>query len=74
MGSVVVRMSEPVQYELVFRALRRGGRTLSFPCDAAGHVLLDALSERSRDAYLYARAVMGCEFAAPLVLPVFAAA
>lgn len=74
MGSVAARFSEPLQYELRFRPLREDVRPLAFPCDATGNVLLDELSERARDAYLYARAVMGREYAAPLVLPVFAAA
>jgi len=41
------------------------GRAYSVPCDAAGHVDMDALSERERDRYLYARAVIGCEFSMP---------
>jgi hypothetical protein len=55
-------------YELRFRSLFREGRALSFPCDAAGHVDMDLLSERGRDAYLYARAVIGHEYAAPAVM------
>jgi hypothetical protein len=54
-------------YELRFRSLFNEGRALAFPCDAGGHVELDLLSERARMNYLYARAVVGREFAAPAV-------
>ena len=55
-------------WELRFESLFDPGRALSFPCDAAGRVDLDALSERARRNYLYARAVVGREFAAPAVM------
>jgi hypothetical protein len=54
-------------YELRFQSLFDEGRALSFPCDAQGRVDLDALSERARGNYLYARAVVGREFATPAV-------
>lgn len=53
---------------LRFRSLFDEGRALSFPCDAEGRVHLDALSERARTNYLYARAVVGREFTAPVVV------
>jgi hypothetical protein len=56
-------------YELHFPTLRAQGRGLSFPCDAAGHVDLDRLPERARSNYLYARVVVGNEFAWPVVRP-----
>lgn len=55
------------RYELRFRSLFNEGRALAFPCDAGGHVELDGLSDRARNNYLYARAVVGREFAAPAV-------
>lgn len=55
-------------FEIRFQSLFKPGRTLSFPCDAQGRVELDALSDRARDNYLYARAVVGREFAFPSVL------
>jgi hypothetical protein len=55
-------------YEIRYRSLFNEGRGLSFPCDAEGHVPLDELSERARCNYLYARAVVGREFATPEVL------
>ena len=54
-------------YELRFAALEGGAHGVAFPCDAQGHVNLDALSDTSRNAYLYARAVVGAVFARPAV-------
>lgn len=54
-------------YELRFQSLFNEGRALAFPCDAEGHVDMDALSERARGNYLYARAVVGREYATPAV-------
>jgi len=56
-------------YELLFPALHARGPGLSFPCDAAGHVDLDRLPEKMRENYLYARVVVGHEFAWPVVRP-----
>jgi hypothetical protein len=56
-------------FELRFQSLFNEGRALAFPCDAAGHVDLDALSERARTNYYYARTVVGREFALPAVQP-----
>lgn len=55
-------------YELRFESLFQAGRALAFPCDAQGGVRLDALSERARQNYLFARAVVGREYATPIVL------
>jgi hypothetical protein len=55
-------------FEIRFQSLFNAGRALSFPCDAQGRVAMDSLSERARDNYLYARAVVGREYAMPAVL------
>lgn len=55
-------------YQLRFESLFQHGRALAFPCDARGQVALDALTERARCNYLYARAVVGREFATPAVV------
>lgn len=55
------------EYEIRFRSLFNEGRALSFPCDAQGHVFIDRLSERAKTNYLYARAVVGREYATPAV-------
>jgi hypothetical protein len=54
-------------YQLCFSALGAGGRSLAFPCDARGQVDIDSLSEAARNDYLFARAVVGGEFARPCV-------
>lgn len=56
-------------FELRFRSLFNEGRGLAFPCDANGRVDMDALTERARHNYLYARTVIGREFASPAVQP-----
>lgn len=55
-------------YELRFDSLFVEGRGLSFPCDAHGRVNVSALSERARQNYLRARAVVGREYRTPAVL------
>ena len=57
-----------MQYELRFAALQQSGRDFAFPCNAAGQVALDALSERALANYLYARAVVGRELDLPQVV------
>ena len=59
---------QTTSFELRFPSLFHEGRALSFPCDAAGHVDLDALSDRARNNYFYARSVIGREFEMPAVL------
>lgn len=54
-------------YELRFQNLFDHGRGFAFPCDPAGRVDMDQLSDRARLNYLYARAMVGRELAAPAV-------
>ena len=68
MNTVPAPLNVSAAYELRFQSLFNEGRALTFPCDAQGHVELDALSERALQNYLYARAVVGREFATPAVL------
>lgn len=56
-------------YELRFEPLSNQGRSMAFPCDGQGHVDLDTLTDRARENYLYARAVIGREFGFPAVCP-----
>ena len=56
-----------VQFEVRFQSLLARGRCLAFPCDGMGRVDLDALSERGRCEYLFARAMVDREFARPSV-------
>ena len=55
------------EFEVHFRSLVRRGLELIFPCDREGHVDLDALSERARSNYLFARAMVGREYECPAV-------
>jgi hypothetical protein len=61
--------TQPARYELRFDSLFIEGRGYAFPCDAAGQVDLDGLSERARRNYFYARAVIGREYGMPAVRP-----
>jgi len=54
-------------FQLRFESLFDAGHAYAFPCDAAGRVDLDALGERARNNYLYARTVVGREFSIPKV-------
>lgn len=62
-------MAFPVceNHALCFLALEDGSEGYAFPCDPAGHVELDSLTERERMDYLYARAVVGREVAPPVI-------
>jgi hypothetical protein len=55
------------RFEIRFASLFQEGRALAFPCNALGGVDMDALSERGRSNYLFARAMVGREFAVPSV-------
>jgi hypothetical protein len=59
--------SNTAAFRLCFRSLFDLGRGYAFPCDGAGRVDLDHLSERARNNYLYARAMVGRELAHPAV-------
>ncbi len=58
---------DPCSCTLLFQPLFRAGRTFTFPCDPQGRVDLDAMSERVRNNYFYARAMRGRELALPSV-------
>jgi hypothetical protein len=61
------------RYALRYESLHHVGRCLSFPCDEAGRIDLDALPEPARINYLAARAMVGRDFAHPVVEPQAAA-
>ena len=56
-------------FQLRFQSLFDPGRGFAFPCDEQGQVDMDALSERARNNYRYARAMIGREVANPAVCP-----
>jgi hypothetical protein len=55
------------QFQLCFRSLFQAGRGFSFPCDPQGRVDMDRLSDRARNNYLFARAMVGRELSVPAV-------
>jgi hypothetical protein len=57
------------RFQLSFRSLFNSGRGFAFPCDPHGRVDLDALSERARNNYLFARAMVGRDLSVPCVEP-----
>ncbi|HTP72839.1 MAG TPA: hypothetical protein VML58_11520 [Burkholderiaceae bacterium] len=67
MNSHAAQARQAARYVLRFQSLFHEGRALAFECDAGGQVDLDAMSERARLNYLYARTVIGRDFAAPFV-------
>jgi hypothetical protein len=54
-------------FQLRFQSLFDPGRGFAFPCDEEGHVDMDHMSERARNNYLYARAMIGREVSVPAV-------
>jgi hypothetical protein len=76
-SSEVFTMNEVLQspalcgaFELRFQSLFVQGRSLGFPCDERGRVDLDALGVHARQNYLYARALVGRDYAIPVVVAV----
>ncbi len=59
--------SPPSRFQLRFQSLFHAGRALAFPCTANGDVLMDSLSSKALENYLFARAVIGHEYATPVV-------
>jgi hypothetical protein len=60
-------MNHESTHQLRFTSLFQAGRGYAFPCDAAGRVDLDELTERARNNYLFARAMVGREMDSPRV-------
>lgn len=58
---------ERASFVLVFRSLFKSGRAFAFACDPHGLVNMDGMSERARNNYLYARAMIGRELHYPSV-------
>lgn len=56
-----------MHFELRFQSLTDFGASYSFPCDGAGQVDMDSLSDRQRTTYLFARGSVGYALAAPTV-------
>jgi hypothetical protein len=66
--------SASIFFQLVFRSLFNSGGGLAFPCDERGQVNMDHMSEKARNNYLFARAMVGRDLAPPAVETIAAAA
>ena len=55
------------RFELRFLPRSGKGRGLAFPCNAAGHVEIDDLSENERIDCFFARALRGRDFSCAIV-------
>jgi len=56
-------------YEIIYRPLADVQSVLHFPCDGQGHVDLDELSPQAVENYLFARAMVGRDYALPAIVP-----
>ncbi|MES2951681.1 MAG: hypothetical protein V4858_24400 [Pseudomonadota bacterium] len=61
------RDQEKNSHELIFGSLYTHGRGVVVPCDETGNVDIDSLTQRMRDTYLGARAMIGREYSYPTV-------
>lgn len=52
---------------LRFTSLHDRGRAIAVPCDKAGNVDIDSLTQRLRITYLGARTLIGREYSCPVV-------
>jgi hypothetical protein len=57
-------------YQVRFQPLQAAARAYAFRCDSRGNVELDALGERARANYFFARALVGRDYARPAVVAV----
>lgn len=62
-----IKEHSPMSFELRFQSLFREGGVLAFPCDPQGRVDLNAVSDRAKNDYLFARAMVGRDFTLPVV-------
>lgn len=63
------KSQRPATHLLHFEPLTAGDAGLDIPCDPQGRVGLDALGEKLRNDYFFARTLIGRLFAAPTVCP-----
>lgn len=65
---VIAQSEQQMHHMLRFQSLFNAGRAFAFPCDSEGHVDMDQLSNNARNNYLFARALVGRDFATPAVV------
>ena len=56
-------------FEIHYARLSDAHEELCFPCDCHGQVELDALSPQAAENYLFARAMVGRDYALPYCVP-----
>ncbi|RZJ09324.1 MAG: hypothetical protein EOP39_11710 [Rubrivivax sp.] len=66
-GSLDAESCAQLTHLLHFEPLSAGDAGLDVPCDPQGRVGLDALTEKLRNDYFFARTLIGRLFAAPTV-------
>ncbi|MBQ1762428.1 MAG: hypothetical protein IIZ92_05950 [Aquincola sp.] len=66
--SLTVPGEPPAAHELRFESLTHPGRRFAFPCDAVGTVDLATMSEAARASYQRVLALVGREYASPVVV------
>ena len=69
MNTPILANQPQCTHYLTFAGIFPSPRTLSFPCDAKGHVDLDGLSRRALDNYFFARSTIGRDYDVPVVVP-----
>ena len=67
MHTTTIIQRQGAHYEVRFQSLFNHGRGMTFPCDSEGRVDIDKMNEKLRNNYLFARAMVGREFAMPHV-------
>jgi hypothetical protein len=67
-GDVVrARRVERKHYELIIHSLTETGRSVCFPCDADGQVIIECLSRRARLKYLQICPLVGLQYSVPSI-------
>jgi len=66
-GPHMKSQSNSIAHQLRFASLFNPGRGVAVPCDSNGKVDIDHLSERLKNAYLGARALVGREYSVPTI-------
>jgi hypothetical protein len=67
MHTIAHQQASTASFELLFQSFGDEDRGMVFPCDAAGRVDMDQMSDATRNNYLFARALMGRDFTAPML-------
>ena len=66
-------LGDRASFRLAFRSLFDSGRGFAFPCDERGQVDMTVMSDKARNNYLFARAMVGRDLCPPAVELVAAA-